>query len=48
MDDNKNRMRERGKSAPELRKMEPKDNAGAGIRDGKKLGTHEGGHEKGR
>lgn len=48
MDNNKNRMRDREKSGPELRKMEPKENAGAGLRDGKKPGVHDGAHEKGR
>lgn len=47
MDNNKNRMQDREKSNPELRKMKPKENAGAGIADGKKTGTHAGGHEKG-
>ncbi|HKM01698.1 MAG TPA: hypothetical protein VJ083_06560 [Sedimentibacter sp.] len=46
MKNNKNRMKERGKSNSELRKMEPKDNADVGIVDGKILGIHDGGHEK--
>lgn len=46
MNNNKNRMRDRGKSNPELRKMQPKDNADVGIIDGKKIGVHESKHEK--
>ncbi len=46
MDNNKNRMKDRPKSNPELRKMKPKDNADAGIIDGKKIGTHSSKHEK--
>jgi hypothetical protein len=46
MDNNKNRMKDREKSNPELRKMDPTDNADAGIVDGKKIGVHEGKHEK--
>ena len=47
MKNNKNRMRDREKSNPEMRKMKPKDNANIGIIDGKHTGTHESGHEKG-
>ena len=47
MKNNKNRMRDRDKSNPELRKMNPKENADAGIAGGKPTGTHEGRHEKG-
>lgn len=36
MDNNKNRVKDRKKSNPELRKMEPKDNADVGIINGKK------------
>lgn len=46
MDNNKNRRKDRPKSNPELRRMQPKDNAGAGIDDGHKTGVHESGHEK--
>jgi hypothetical protein len=46
MDNNKNRMRDRKKSNPELRKMKPKENADAGITDGNKIGVHDSGHEK--
>lgn len=47
MDNNKNRHKDRPKSNPELRKMEPRNRAGTGIKEGKKTGTHSGGHEKG-
>lgn len=46
MDNNKNRIKDRGKSNPELRKMEPKDNSDVGINDGHKVGVHESKHEK--
>jgi len=46
MDNNKNRMKDREKSNPELRKMDPTENADAGILDGKKIGVHESRHEK--
>ena len=46
MKNNKNRKRDREKSNPELRKMEPKDNADLGIIHGKKIGVHNGEHEK--
>ena len=46
MDNNKNRMKDREKSNPELRKMDPRENADAGIIDGKKIGVHESKHEK--
>ncbi|ROR23891.1 hypothetical protein EDD66_11222 [Mobilisporobacter senegalensis] len=48
MDNNKNRMKDREKSNPELRKMHPKNNADLGIIDGKIIGVHEGHHEKSR
>ncbi|HHW67009.1 MAG: hypothetical protein PWP07_296 [Epulopiscium sp.] len=48
MDNNKNRMKDREKSNPELRKMEPRDNADVGIVDGQKIGVHESKHEKSR
>lgn len=48
MDDNKNRMRERWKSNPELRKIDPKNNADAGIINGQIIGVHESKHEKSR
>ncbi|MDF2655867.1 MAG: hypothetical protein K0Q48_801 [Bacillota bacterium] len=46
MDNNKNRVKDREKSNPELRKMQPKDFSDAGIIDGKKTGVHKGKHEK--
>ncbi len=46
MNNNKNRKRDRKKSNPELRKMEPRDNANTGIIDGEKVGVHESQHEK--
>lgn len=46
MDNNKNRMKDRPKSAPALRQMKPKENADVGIIGGKKIGVHSGGHEK--
>ena len=46
MKNNKNRMKDRPKSNPELRKMQPQSNADVGIVDGHKIGVHESGHEK--
>ncbi len=46
MDNNKNRMKDREKSNPELRKMKPKDNSDAGIINGEKIGVHQSKHEK--
>ncbi len=46
MHNNKNRMKDRPKSDPELRKMKPKDNADIGISGGHKIGVHDGKHEK--
>jgi hypothetical protein len=46
LDNNKNRRKDREKSAPELRKMAPKDNADVGMIDGKKIGVHGSKHEK--
>lgn len=48
MDNNKNRMKDREKSNPELRKMEPKNNADVGIKNGQIIGVHDGKHEKSR
>ncbi len=48
MDNNKNRIKDRGKSNPELRKMKPKENADYGILNGQILGVHESKHEKSR
>ena len=48
MDNNKNRRRDREKSNPELRKMEPKDNADVGMVNGQVIGVHESKHEKHR
>ena len=41
MDNNKNRLKERAVSNAKLRKMEPKDNADVGIKNGKKVGYRE-------
>jgi hypothetical protein len=46
MDNNKNRMKDREKSNPELRKMKPKENSDVGIIDCEKIGLHEAEHEK--
>lgn len=48
MDNNKNRMKDREKSNPELRKMDPTGNSDKGIIDGKIIGVHEGKHERSR
>mgnify|MGYP007135336451 FL=1 len=48
MDNNKNRMRDREKSNPELRRMQPRDNANVGIVNGQIIGVHESKHEKRR
>jgi hypothetical protein len=48
MDNNKNRIKDRGKSNPELRKMQPKNNADLGIVNGQSIGVHESKHEKSR
>lgn len=48
MDNNKNRVKDREKSNPELREMQPKDNADVGIVNGQIIGVHEGKHEKSR
>lgn len=48
MNHNKNRMRDREKSNPELRKIDPKRNADVGIIDGQKTGVHESAREKKR
>lgn len=48
MHNNKNRMKDRPKSNPELRKMEPRDNADVGIINGQVKGVHESRHEKSR
>ena len=48
MDNNKNRLRDHGKSNAELRKMKPKDNADVGIEDGQIIGVHATKHEKKR
>ena len=47
MDNNKNRMKDREKSNPELRRMKTKENEDVGIANGHKLGVHESKHEKG-
>ncbi len=46
MNNNKNRVKDRPKTNPELRKMKPRDNADIGIINGKKIGLHDNGHEK--
>ena len=46
MNNNKNRLKDRGKSNSELRKMEPKDNEDVGIVDAQILNVHDGKHEK--
>jgi hypothetical protein len=46
MNNNKNRTKDREKSHPELRKMKPRENADAGIIEGRKTGVHNGKHEK--
>ncbi len=48
MDNNKNRTRDRDKSNAELRKMQPRDNADIGIKDGQVIGVHASKHEKSR
>lgn len=48
MDNNKNRIRDRIKSGPELRKMDPTENADVGIANGQVIGVHEGKNEKNR
>lgn len=46
MKNNKNRMRDREKTNPELRKINPIENADAGIVNGNKINEHDGKHEK--
>lgn len=46
LDNNKNRMKDREKNNPELRRMKPKENEDAGIINGHKIGLHDGKHEK--
>ena len=41
LNNNKNRLRDSDVSNAELRKMEPKDNADVGIKNGKKIGNRE-------
>jgi hypothetical protein len=48
MYNNKNRIKDRPKSNPELRKIKPKEFADAGISDGRIIGVHSSGHEKKR
>lgn len=48
MDNNKNRRKDRPKTNPELRKMEPRDNSDAGFIGGEKTGVHDSGREKTR
>ncbi len=46
MKNNKNRIKDRPKSNPELRQMKPGEFADAGIIDGRKIGLHDGRHER--
>ncbi len=46
MDNNKNRMKDRPKSSPELRKMKPKQNADVGMIEGRKTSQYNGGRGK--
>lgn len=46
MNHNKNRLKDRPKNNPELRKMEPQDNSDAGIINGEKIGLHHSKQEK--
>ncbi len=46
MDNNKNRMKDRPKSNPELRKMKPRENSDIGMINGRKTGQHDAGFEK--
>lgn len=46
MDNNKNRIKDREKSNPELRRIDPKNNDDAGIENGRKIGVHKSKHEK--
>ncbi|MDD3363642.1 MAG: hypothetical protein PHZ03_01530, partial [Syntrophomonas sp.] len=48
MHNNKNRIKDREKTNPELRKMEPRDNSDEGMINGKVIGVHESKHEKTR
>ncbi len=48
MNNNKNRRKDREKSNPELRKIDPTENSDAGIIHGKKTGVHTSKHEKSR
>jgi len=41
MDNNKNRVKDTDVTNADLRKMEPKDNEDAGIKNGKKIGNRE-------
>jgi len=41
MNNNKNRRKDRDVSNAELRKMEPKDHADVGIKNGEKVGDRE-------
>lgn len=46
MDNNKNRIKDRSKSNPELRQIKPKENSDVGIINGEKIGLHHSKHEK--
>lgn len=46
MDNNKNRMKDRPKSNPELRKMNSEHGADIGIKNGQKIGARDSGTNK--
>jgi hypothetical protein len=46
MNNNKNRVKDRPKSNPELRQIKPKEFDDAGIIGGRMKGVFDGGHEK--
>jgi hypothetical protein len=46
MNNNKNRVKDRPKSNPELRQIKPKEFDDAGILGGRMKGVFDGGHEK--
>ena len=46
MKNNKNRIKDRPKNNPELRKIKPYENADMGVINGKIVGLHDSGSEK--
>ena len=46
MHNNKNRLKDRHKSNPDLREMKPRENADKGLLEGQKIGVHEAKHER--